>query len=383
VTANYAYDERASTFIDWRFLFSLALKSLWQPLNHPFIAGIISGIYDGYPSDTGEISMLIQRLTKLGLSLLIGLAACAPPASAITLTPITVQLSWTHQAQFGGWYDADQKGYYAQAGLAVRFREGGPNVDALALVLDGTVQFGLAKADALIAARAEGKSLRAIATIYRRSPEIYITLASSGLVRPQDFVGKTIEVSHGGLPLLHALTSRVGIAPDQYTTVERTDDLTAFYSGQVQVRSVFLMNEVLMVRAAGYKLNLIYPDDYNLHFYADTLFARDDLIANQPDLVLRFLNASLQGWTEASENPRTTGALVSKYNPTADVAHENAVMIASLPLINTGEDHIGWMKPSIWADMDTLLREQGVITRTSSITDVYTLQFLNAIYSSP
>jgi NitT/TauT family transport system substrate-binding protein len=327
--------------------------------------------------------MLIHHLKKLGLILMIGLAACAPPIAASNLTPITVQLSWTHQAQFGGLYIADQRGYYTQAGLSIHFREGGPNIDVLAPVLVGTAQFGLTNADALIAARAEGKPLRAIATIYRRSPAVYMALASSGIARPQDFVGQTIQVGRRGLPMLYALTSRVGLSPDDYITVDSTADLTAFYSGAAQVRSVFLTNEVLTAQAAGYKLNLIFPDDYAMHFYADTLFARDDLIANQPDLVLRFLRASLQGWTEATENPRTIGALVSKYSPEADVAHENAFMVASLPLVNTGEDHIGWMKPSIWADMDRLLREQGVITRTGSIADVYTLQFLNEIYGSP
>jgi len=231
--------------------------------------------------------MLIHHLKKLGLVLMIGLAACAPPVQATRLTPITVQLSWTHQAQFAGLYVADQKGYYAQAGLAISFREGGPNIDVLAPVLAGTAQFGLTTADALIAARAEGKPLRAIATIYRRSPAAYMALASSGIARPQDFAGKTIQVGRRDLPLLHALTNRVGLSPDQYTTIDSTADLTAFYSGAVQVRSVFLTNEVLTAQAAGYKLNLIFPDDYAMHFYADTLFARDDLIANQPDLVRR------------------------------------------------------------------------------------------------
>lgn len=55
-------------------------------------------------------------------------------------------------------------------------------------------------------------------------------------------------------------------------------------------------------------------------------------------------------------------------------------MIASLPLVNTGEDFIGWMKPEIWAGMEQTLREQGVLTAPLDVTQVYTMQFLEETY---
>ena len=55
-------------------------------------------------------------------------------------------------------------------------------------------------------------------------------------------------------------------------------------------------------------------------------------------------------------------------------------MTASIPLINTGEDHIGWMKPDRWHGMEKILRQQGVLTKPLDITQVYTMQFLQEIY---
>jgi hypothetical protein len=55
-------------------------------------------------------------------------------------------------------------------------------------------------------------------------------------------------------------------------------------------------------------------------------------------------------------------------------------MTASLPLVNTGEDFIGWMRPEVWAGMEKTLREQGVLTNTLDVEQVYTLQFLEEIY---
>jgi NitT/TauT family transport system substrate-binding protein len=310
-----------------------------------------------------------------------GLSACrpaAPPAPA--LTPVTVQLNWIHQAQFAGLYAADQNGYYAAEGLSVSFLPGGPNIQSATAVLEGKAQFGIVAADQVLLLRADGKPLRAIAAIYRRSPRVYIALAASGITRPQDFVGKTISLGAGGQPLLDAMMKRLSISPDQYIVVLSTPDLGPLYNGEVQVRSVFINNEVLTVQAAGYDINIIYPDDYGIHFYGDTLFTTDDLIASDPDLVLRFLRATLKGWTWAVENPGQVGALVVKYQPDADAKLETAKMTASLPLVNTGEDFIGWMRPEVWAGMEKTLREQGVLTNTLDVEQVYTLQFLEEIY---
>ena len=122
--------------------------------------------------------------------------ACASPATSKTaLTPIPVQLQWTHMVEFAGFYAVDQKGYYTSEGLAVTFVRGGVKVDNLVAMLDGKAQYGTDNAEQLIVAHAQGKLLRAFAVVYRRSPIVFFTLADSGITRPQDFIGKTIRES--------------------------------------------------------------------------------------------------------------------------------------------------------------------------------------------
>ncbi len=332
-------------------------------------------------SHSRKVSARILRF--LGVVFCLTLSACRPaatPATAPPPIPVTVQLSWTHQAQFAGFYAAEQNGYYSEEGLVVTFAEGGPGILAQEQVANGSAQFGLLAPELVLTARADGKAIRAVAAVFRRSPRVYIALAESGITRPQDFVGKTISMGRGGGPLLNAMMSRLGIGPDQYTVVESTPDLSPFYSGEAQVRSVFLNNEVLTVRAAGYDINVIYPDDYGIHFYSDTIFTTDDLIASNPNFVLRFLRATLKGWTWAVENPTQVGPLVVKYKSDADAELEITKMTASLLLVNTGEDFIGWMRPEVWAGMEQTLREQGVLRQTLDVTQAYTLQFLEEIY---
>jgi len=175
----------------------------------------------------------------LVLSVTIGLSTCVSTRSSSPSTPITLQLSWTHSAQFAGFYAADQNGDYAAEGLAVTFVEGGPDVDRQTPVLNGTAHFGLGGGVELITARADGKPVRVVATILRRDPFAFFTLAGSGITRPEDFVGKTLLVRPRALPILGAMMANVGISPDQYTVNSRAD-FTALYSGEVDVATGFV-----------------------------------------------------------------------------------------------------------------------------------------------
>ena len=322
---------------------------------------------------------------KFKLTLLIflfALSGCGPSGTTTpAMTPVTVQLRWTHQAQFAGFYAADQRGYYAAEGLSVNFIEGGPTANLHQKVLDGTAQFGVAGADTLLVMRAQEKPLRAIATIYRRSPVIFFAMADSGIIRPKDFIGKTIHIPQDHVFIFQAMMVRGGIRPGQYSAVNYGIDLTPFHSGKVQVWGGTIFGKpVFTVQKTGQNLVYIYPDDYGIHFYSDTLFTTDDFIVKSPGLVKRFLRATLKGWTYAVENPTAIAPMVAKYNPDVDTAYETASMIASIPLINTGEDHIGWMNPEMWVEMEKTLREQGVLRKLVDARQVYTLQFLKEIY---
>lgn len=322
----------------------------------------------------------IAKFITVFVILMIGLSGCTSKTPPPPSTKITVQLKWLHKAQFGGFYAAEQKGYYADEGLAVSFVPGGLNIDVQKSVIEGKAQLGVAGAVELISGRAEGKLVCAIATTYRRNATVFFALTSTGIKRPQDFTGKKIRAVSDQPLVLHAMMTHIGIRPDQYTLVNLPSDLKLFASGDVPVWGAYVTSMVLEAQKAGHQVNIIYPDDYGVHLYGDTIFATDDFIAKNPDLVRRFLRATLRGWTYAVENPTDIGPMVAKYKPDAVISVENAKMTASIPLVNTGEDYMGWMKPQMWAGMEKTLREQKVLTRPVDVTTVYTMQFLEEIY---
>lgn len=323
----------------------------------------------------------LMRFLFILLTLQPGLAACQGiRAPAPPLTAVAVQLSWTHSSQFAGLYVADQQGYYAEEGLDVTWLEGGPTVDRLAALLAGEAQFAIASGPEIIRARAAGAPIRAIATIFRRSPFAFFSLADSGITRPEDFGGKVIQIRPRARPILYTMMEKVGMHPDQW----REDPDAAFsalFTGQVDVATGFVTTELLAAEKAGYQLHVIYPDDYGVHFSTDSLVTTDAYLAANRETVVRFLRATLRGWRFAIENPTEAAQLTVHYNPAADPMYELNTLTASLPFIHTGQDPIGMMTIEEWTGMVDALGTYEFLDQTvPDPTDVFTLEILREIY---
>lgn len=69
---------------------------------------------------------------------------------ALAATPVTLQLKWTHNFQFAGYYAALEKGYYREAGLEVRLKEAQPGLDVPAQVVSGQADFGVGTSSLLL-----------------------------------------------------------------------------------------------------------------------------------------------------------------------------------------------------------------------------------------
>jgi len=319
-------------------------------------------------------------LSKIFAVLLLCTSACMPTANSVSeLTTITLQLGSTHQAIYSGFYAADLNGYYAREGLKVNFIEGGATINLVEPLQNNTAQFAVIGASTLITERADGKPIRALATILRRDPVVFFSLAESGITHLEDFIGKKVLVSQRLRPRLHAMLARVGIRPSQIIEVD-TGSFTALYTGEIDVASGLITSSVLSAQRDGYAVNIIYPDDYGVHFYSSTISALDEFILADPDLTARFMRASMDGWAYAIENPQTTGEMVTQYNTNANSEFETASMIAALPYIDTGEDFIGWMQPKVWQDMVVSMNNQGELSVSVNSDDVFTLQYIEQIY---
>jgi len=322
---------------------------------------------------------LVRLLVLLSLIISLVMAACSPGKQE--LTPLTLQLKWVHQAQFAGFYAAAEQGYYQEEGIDITLQPGGVGIDIVEEVTSGRADVGLIGPEHIIISRSQGVPIRAIATTYRNNPFVLVSLPDSGITRPADLLGKTVNVDGiDGMIQVRALFSKLGLDLAQVNIIDYSYDLQPFWEGDIDATPAFAAGSLIPIKQQEPDVNLIWPIDYGIHLYSDTLFTLDETIQAQPDLLLRFLRASLRGHVYALENPQEAAEISFSYAEVKDLELQRAMLDASIPLVYTGEDEIGWMQDAVWQGMLDILLEQGFIENNIKVQDVYTMQFLEAVY---
>jgi NitT/TauT family transport system substrate-binding protein len=339
--------------------------------------------------NTGRRAAPAGLYLLLVIALTVVLPACrASPPPGQPPEVVTLQLKWIHQAQFAGYYMALERGYYRDENLDVKLLEGGWAVDIADRLEAGLADFAVMSPETALLARGSGAKPTAIASIYSYSPVVYVAAADSGIVRPRDFAGRTVaalDLSRAQKDLevpLYAMLKKVGMDISAVKLVPWEPDYASFYAGRVDITPCYCTVALIAMKQKGLKLNLIWPSDYDINFYSDTVFAHEDTVVNRPELVLRFLRASLKGWRDVIQDIDSAVDVTLKYARIRDRAWQKNLMEAQLPLVYTGEDHIGWMKQSVWHNMHAVMRESGSLAADIDIDRIYTLRFLNEIYGS-
>jgi len=143
------------------------------------------------------------------------------------------------------------------------------------------------------------------------------------------------------------------------------------------VTAAYLTGGLIKLRRKGVDLNLIWPGDYGVHFFSDTLATSERMISEHPELVERFLRASLEGWRDAVGDVDQAVRVTLHYARIKEAALQTEMMTAMLPLVHTGEDRIGWMKPAAWEQMQAVLVAQGTLAQPlSDLNALYTNEFV-------
>ena len=317
-------------------------------------------------------------MRTLLFNLLAGILIVVFSITANAADSVTVRLKWFNQAQFAGFYVAKDKGFYQAVKLDVSIQPGGPDFPAIQMVAGGNEQFGVTSADQILVARSKGVPVVALAVLYRKSPFVLFSLKSSGIDSAAKFAGKKIGVKLGGNEELvyRAVLKKIGMSSQELTEIPVKFDLTPLFTGQVDVWPGYVINEVLVAREHGYDVNIIWPSDYGINPYADTLFTTEQMLHDHPDEVHRFVLATLKGWNEAVAHPDEAAQITVKQGDKLTYAHELAMMKASIPLLQPDSLPIGTMQPASWAALQNLLLEGGFLKHPLDLSKAYTTKYL-------
>ncbi len=294
----------------------------------------------------------------------------AEPAS------VSLQLQWAPQAQFAGYFAAQELGYYEDENLDVTIIDGGPDVipQQAGSAPDGP-EFTISWVPKVLEARESGSDLVNIAQVFQRSGTLSVAWADSGITEPADFEGKRVGVWDFGNEFeVTAAARAVGLEEDvDYEKVIQPFDMLLFLSRDIDVAEAMIYNEYAQVlEAENPETGELYqPEDMNVIDYnevgtamlQDAIFARASWLAEEgnADVAERFLRASFRGWIYCRENPDDCVEFTTAAGSTLGEGHQRWMMNEINPLIWPSPDGIGIMDAELWQQTVDISLESEII----------------------
>lgn len=277
------------------------------------------------------------------------------------LEPVRVQLKWSHQFQFAGYYVALEQGFYRDAGFEVELLELQRGTSPIDQLIGGRVDFAVSDAGVLLY-RSTGVPLVALAAIFQESPSVLLTLADSGIHTLEDLRDKRIML-FGGYQNAEVMSmlETVGIGPDDFTLQQPEINVRALIEGRTDAYNAYITNEPFALQREGLEYRIFRPLEHDIDFYGDVLITTEGFIARDPDGVRRFLNATLAGWRHAIAHPEKAIDLIMAHYNTRNHSREHLSFEARevIKLILPNVVPVGFLNPERWERIADVFRAQG------------------------
>ena len=160
------------------------------------------------------------------------------------LDQVSVRLKWIYQAQFAGFFTAEQKGFYKEQGTNVILTPGGAESPSIQMVAGGGEQFGVTGMSQLMEARAKGVPVVALAVIYRKNPLIWFSI-NKNIASAENLSGKKVGVTIGRNShiLFRAMLKKAGVDIEKVEMIPVTYDISPVLTGQVDAYEGYIINQ--------------------------------------------------------------------------------------------------------------------------------------------
>jgi NitT/TauT family transport system substrate-binding protein len=303
-------------------------------------------------------------------------AASVGSAAAQDLTPVSVVLQWVPQAQFAGYFAADQMGFWEEQGLDVTIIDGGPEV---APQVEGSLptgpEFAVSWVPRVLAVRGEGSDLVNIGQTFQRSGTLSVSWADAPVPTPADFAGKTVGVWDFGNEFeVTAAAREAGLEEGtDYQKVIQAFDMVAFLNREIDVAEAMIYNEYAQVLETVnpetgelYQPEDLVVIDYNevgTAMLQDAVHARASWLAEEgnEEIAAKFLAGVYKGWAYCRDNPEECVQFTVDAGSTLGLGHQRWMMNEINALIWPSPDGIGAMPQETWDKTVEIMLEAELI----------------------
>lgn len=299
------------------------------------------------------------------IALLLFTVALLPPAAAQKLAA-TLRLDWVPSAHHVGPVLAVQRGYYAQEGIDLAVRPGRGSGSTVQVIATGTDLFGFADAGAMAIAASKGAPVIMVAHLMQLGPNGAITL-DRAMTSPKDLVGKTIGLVPGESAhvALVAVAKKHGIPDSAYriVSIEAASKIAALLTKKVDMIPGFRFGDYLRAYTQNANAKITLFSDWGVNVLGNGYFVSTGTLEKNPELVQRFVRATLRGWQDALKDPKAgVDALVKEFPDT-----NRQFIEIGLPMVfehmhspATKGKPLGWMAEEDWKTTLETMKSAGL-----------------------
>jgi len=324
-------------------------------------------------------------LTRALTALLVAFVVAVPPCRAQTmLDKVSFGTNWVAEAEHGGFFQAVADGTYAKYGLDVTIVPGGPNDNNRMLLIAGKLDFFMA-ANTLMSfdAVANNVPVVTVAAIFQKDPQVLLTHPEANITKLEGLKPLTLFVSKEGISsYFQWLRSEYAFSEDKVRPY--TFNPQPFLANKQSAMQGYVTSEPYAIeKTAGFKPGIILLADYGFNSYSTLIETRSDLIDKKPDLVQRFVNASLVGWYNYLYGDNSAAnATIKKLNPemTDELIGYSVAKMKEYGIVDSGDalrDGIGAMTDARIASFFDKMVRAHVVRSDIDYRKSYTLRFIN------
>jgi len=308
----------------------------------------------------------------------------AASAHAQALDKVSFGTNWLAEAEHGGHYQALVDGTYRKYGLDVTIVPGGPQVNNRILLPVGKLDFFMA-ANTLQNFDAVEQNIPtfAVAAMFQKEPQVLMAHPGQGIERFEDLKKLTLFISKEGLAsYFQWLKADFGFSETQVKPY--TSNPQPFLADKKSAMQGYVTSEPYAIeKAAGFKPKVFLIADQGFNSYSTLIETRRDLVEKKPDLVQRFVDASIIGWYNyLYGDNKAANALIKRHNPemTDELLAYSIARMKDYGIVDSGDTAtlgIGAMTDARMKSFYDKMVRAGVVKPSVALDKSYTLQFVN------
>ncbi|NEQ77224.1 MAG: ABC transporter substrate-binding protein [Okeania sp. SIO2D1] len=317
------------------------------------------------------------------------LTSCATPNNSNStaknnknLDTVTYGTNWYAQAEHGGFYQAIATGIYEDYGLEVTIRMGNAQVNGTQLLVGGGIDFFMGSSLEAIRSVEAGIPTITVAAIFQKDPQVLIAHPGVGNDSLEQLKNKPILVSSlAEKGYWQFLKTKFGYQDDQRRPYNSS--VVPFLVDKNVIQQGYLTSEPFTIQQkGGFEPVVMLLADAGYKPYATTIETTKEMLEKNPDLVERFVHASIKGWYSYLENPEPANQLIKKDNPEMkdDLLAYSLEKMKKYGIIISGDAStkgIGAMTDERWKLFFDSVVEAEIIKPDTNYQEAFTLQFVN------